>query len=283
MRSTKRKTIADFEQTHGQPKIAALKRSLDAERAKVDALSGVQNRVKVETRIDCCLRFALTGDRHYGSLYHHADALQSFYAHMDAEGVDTVYDAGDIMAGHRVYKGQEFELRDLGFEAQLDRVRKSAPVTKARTCFITGNHDASFKNAAGVPVGRMIAETVPGYEFLGEEQATIRFETPNGPFALRLIHPGGGSSYALSYRPQKIIESIGGGEKPNMLAIGHYHKAELMPSYRNVCGVQTGTFERQTPFMARQGLAAHVGGWVVEVHVGDGHNRIKAEFIAFYV
>jgi len=86
-----------------------------------------------------------------------------------------------------------------------------------------------------------------------------------------------------SYRPQKITESLEGGTKPDMLAIGHYHKAELIPSYRNVAVLQAGTFERQTPFMARQGLAAHVGGWIVEAVVGNGHNRIKAEFIAFYV
>jgi hypothetical protein len=129
----------------------------------------------------------------------------------------------------------------------------------------------------------MIEQAVPEYEFLGEDQARVQFETPNGTFTLGLLHPGGGSSYALSYRPQKIIESLEGGSKPNMLAIGHHHKAEMLPSYRNVCGVQVGTFERQTPFMARQGLAAHVGGWVIEVHVGEGCNRIKGEFVAFYV
>jgi len=56
-----------------------------------------------------------------------------------------------------------------------------------------------------------------------------------------------------------------------------------MPSYRNVAALQTGTFQRQTPFMAQQGLAAHVGGWLVDVTVGNGHNVIRAEFVAFYV
>jgi hypothetical protein len=98
-----------------------------------------------------------------------------------------------------------------------------------------------------------------------------------------LIHPGGGTSYALSYRAQKIVESLEGGTKPDLLAIGHYHKADMIPSYRNVCAIQTGTFERQTPFMARGGLSAHVGGWIGEVVKGKGHNTIKAEFVAFYV
>jgi hypothetical protein len=278
----KSKTLAQFEQTHGAPKIKALERRLATERAKVEALADVQGRVTIERSRENLLRFALTGDRHTGSLYQHSAALAAFYAFLGAEGIECVYDAGDILAGHNVYRGQEFELRDLGFEAQLARLVKDAP-TDITTRFITGNHDASFKNACGVPVGKMIEQAVPEYEFLGEDQARVQFETPNGTFALGLLHPGGGSSYALSYRPQKIIESLDGGSKPNMLAIGHHHKAEMMPTYRNVCGVQVGTFERQTPFMARQGLAAHVGGWVIEVHVGEGCNRIKGEFVAFYV
>lgn len=281
-KSVQKRGTTEFEQAHGGSKIKALQRSLEVERKKVEALADVQGKVSVVASRDCQIRFALTGDRHTGSLYHHASALQGFYEHCEAMGVGVVFDTGDLLDGHRVYRGQEFELRDLGFEAQLARITKDAP-TNVPTSFITGNHDASFKSLAGVPVGMMISQSVPSYTFLGEEQARVEWKTPNGPFVLQLIHPGGGSNYALSYRPQKIVESLEGGTKPDLLAIGHYHKAELMPSYRNVCAIQTGTFQRQTPFMARGGLAAHVGGWIVDVHVGDGHNRIQAEFVAFYV
>ncbi|MFH1498196.1 MAG: hypothetical protein ABII82_10265 [Verrucomicrobiota bacterium] len=278
----KKKTLAEFEQVHGGGKIKALQRKLDQEHAKVESLAGIQNRVRVERSKDCAIRFGLTGDRHTGSLYHHAAALAAFYEYCRSEGIGTIYDCGDILAGHRVYRGQDFEVRDLGFEAQLARLAQDAP-RSIRTKFITGNHDASFKHLAGVPVGKMIAETVPEYEFLGEEQARVEWQTPHGPFRLMLVHPGGGTAYALSYKVQKIIESLEGGTKPDLLGIGHFHKAEMIPSYRNVCGVQVGTFERQTPFMARGGLSAHVGGWVIEATVGKGHNRIRGEFVAFYV
>ena len=278
----KKKSLGEFETAHGGSKIKSLEKRLATEQAKVEALADVQGKTVFERSKDCVIRFGLTGDRHLGSLYHHGAALAAFYEFAKAEGIDTIYDAGDILAGHKVYRGQEFELRDLGFEAQLARLVKDAP-RSIKTRFITGNHDASFKNAAGVPVGRMIEAAVPEYEFLGEEQARVQYDTPNGPFVLGLIHPGGGSAYALSYKPQKIIESLEGGTKPDLLGIGHFHKAEMMPSYRNVCGIQAGTFERQTPFMARGGLAAHVGGWIIEVTVGDGHNRIKGEFVAVYV
>jgi hypothetical protein len=182
-----------------------------------------------------------------------------------------------------VYKGQEFELRDLGLDAQLDRLAKDAP-RGIKTRFITGNHDASFKTAAGAPVGKLIAQAVPEYEFVGEEQARVRFETPAGSLDVMLTHPGGGAkAYALSYPLQQHIGALEGGTKPDLYAAGHYHKAAMLPSYRNVCGVLAGTFERQTPFMARNGLAAHVGGWVISVAVGNGHHAIRGEFVAFYV
>jgi hypothetical protein len=100
-----------------------------------------------------------------------------------------------------------------------------------------------------------------------------------------LIHPSGGSSYAISYRSQKIVEQIEGGTKPNMLLIGNYHKAEWMPSYRNVSVCQVGAFQAQTPFMLTKGLAAHVGGWIMQMTPQEEKNLcniVQTEFIRFY-
>lgn len=276
------KTIEHFEQAHGQPKIKRLQAELAAEHAKVEALADVQGKIVVEKSNGCVFRFGLAGDKHFGSLYHHTKALAGFYDYAKEQGVEVIYDTGDILDGHKVYRGQEFELRDLGLDAQVERVRLDHPNNGIITKFITGNHDGSFKSEAGVVAGRTIQSARPDMHFLGEDQARVEYQTPNGKFSIMLLHPGGGSSYALSYRPQKIVESLEGGTKPDLLAVGHYHKADMMPSYRNVCAVQTGTFQRQTPFMAKGGLAAHVGGWIVEVTKGKGHNIIKAEFVAFY-
>jgi hypothetical protein len=119
--------------------------------------------------------------------------------------------------------------------------------------------------------------------FEGCDTATVELRNNSGVVCrIGLIHPDGGSSYALSYRPQKIVEQLDGGTKPDILAIGHYHKSSWIPQYRNVSVLQTGCFERQTPFMARNGLSAHVGGWIVEFAKGKGCGRMKAEFISFY-
>jgi hypothetical protein len=81
---------------------------------------------------------------------------------------------------------------------------------------------------------------------------------------LAVVHPGGGSAYALSYSIQKIVESYEGGEKPHVGLYGHYHKlwAGLI---RNIWCVQTGTAQDQTPFMRKKRLEAHVGGAMIEL------------------
>jgi hypothetical protein len=284
MKSTKKgKTITEFEQAFGAPKIARLERELANQKAKVENLAGKHKKVNVLKQASNIVRFALTGDRHIGSLEFFEDGLHAFYNRVRAEGIDLVLDAGDVLDGNRMYRGQEFELRDVGFAAQLTRFVNTMPrIAGIKTEFITGNHDASFKSAAGIGVGESLAEKRDDYVFLGEAQATKRFVTPAGVFDVMLLHPDGGTSYALSYRPQKITEQLEGGTKPNLIGIGHYHKAEFIPSYRNVAVCQTGTFSWQTPYMMRKGLSAHVGGWLFEVTVGESWNSIKAEFVAFY-
>lgn len=277
-----KKSLSDFEAAHGQPRIKKLQQDLEAEQVKVAALSATQNVVSVVRSEKDRLRFGLLGDTHVGSLYQHEGALRGFFGLLERECVRQCFVTGDVLDGHRIYKGQEFELRDVGLDAQVARLAGLKLPRSVEVSFITGNHDASFKQLAGAPVGRLISQARPGWKFLGEDQARVQFKTPAGNYELMLLHPGGGTSYALSYRAQKIAESLEGGQKPNLLAIGHYHKAEFMPSYRNISVIQTGTFQRQTPFMARGGLAAHVGGWLVEVVVGRKTNMVKAEFVAFY-
>jgi hypothetical protein len=181
-----------------------------------------------------------------------------------------------------MHKGQEFEQQDIGWDAQATRFCKEAPDTLP-TRFITGNHDESLKKLAGMRPGEELARRRPDWEFLGSCSGRVELAAGKGRSCIvDLMHPGGGSSYAISYRSQKLVESIEGGTKPDVLLIGHYHKAEWMPSYRNVCVVQSGCFQWQTPFMRDLALAAHVGGWIITVRMGRGSNVYGGRFVAFY-
>ena len=280
---TKGKTIAEFERTFGAPKLKRLERELAVEREKVDALAGVKDKVHIEAQTDKnTLRFALFGDTQIGNAYACPENLAAFYKVAIERGCEVALHTGDVLDGWKVYKGQEFELRDVGFDAQLKRFQCEVP-KGLRVKFITGNHDASFKNLIGISVGQAIEKVRPDWEFIGEDQGLVELRTAKGnKYLVGLYHMGGGTAYAVSYRVQKAIEQIEGGRKPNIAVFGHFHKAELLPSYRNVCGIQSGCFEWQTPFMQRLPTAAHVGGWIVEVQPFATGTAIRAEFIAFY-
>ncbi|MCK9601841.1 MAG: metallophosphoesterase family protein [Sphaerochaeta sp.] len=238
---------------------------------------------------DNMIRFGLIGDTHFGSLYQRADALAAYYDACEREGVTDVLHAGDVLAGWRVYKGQEFELHPNGrsWPEQRDMFASLAPLKKGITThFITGNHDASYKKLIGLVAGPDLEAARSDWKFVGQDVGDVTLKARNGlSFHVRLVHPGGGTSYAVSYRMQKMIESISGGRKPDMLASGHYHKAETLPSYRNVFGVDVGCFEDQTPFMASRASAAHVGGWIVTVSLNDRSKltaRVQTEWIGFF-
>jgi hypothetical protein len=274
------RTLEQFEQKHGGEKIATLKKQLEN-------ATHSQRSLTIDMPDDNnTIQFGVTGDLHRGSLFEAGAEYRAYRKRLQAEGINLELNAGDVLSGHRVYRGHEYEVYALGFAEQKRAFLKSVPDDGIKTVFITGNHDASLKNLAGVNVGEEIQAARPSWEYIGEYTADVTLRTKSGrEYRVRLLHPDGGTAYALSYRLQKQIESLSGGSKPNMLISGHNHKALHLPSYRNVDGLESGCFEWQTPFMARKGSAAHVGGWIVRVTVGDNKsmsNSVKAEFVAFY-
>lgn len=241
-------------------------------------VAGLHRHRVIPTEDEVC--FGAISCTHYGSLYANEDGVNEFYKEAKRQGAQFVLHCGDVCDGFKMHKGQEFEQSDVGWEAQAKKFEKVAP-NLLPTKFITGNHDESLKKLAGIRPGDDLMRRRPDWEYLGSCTGRLVLGGQR-KCTVDLMHPGGGSSYALSYRPQKIVESIEGGTKPDLLLIGHFHKAEWMPAYRNVCVVQAGTFQFQTPFMRDLGLAAHVGGWIIRVRMGKGSNVFGGQFVAFY-
>lgn len=272
------KTLEQFEQKHGGSRIKDLQ-------ATVDAIARQRRKVVLDLpTVQNSIRFGLIGDTHYGSLYEAKDVATALYRRFAAERITTVLHTGDVLDGHKMYKGQEFELHALGWQKQRDWFAKTAPKEEGIvTHFVLGSHDTSLKKIAGIDVGTELEHVRPDWNCLGEDVGTVTLRTPSGwAYTIMLLHPGGGTAYAISYRVQKIIEQLEGGRKPNMIAVGHFHKADYLPNYRNITAVQVGALQWQTPFMVRKGLAAHVGGWIIRVTPGRFNNAVQAEFISFY-
>lgn len=280
-----KKTLKDFEVEFGGEKIKKLEQDLAIEKRKVEVLADVQHKRTIIKTKDNTFKFSIISDTHFGSLHHDNASLRAFFEYAQKQGIRNFYHAGDVLEGHKVYKGQEFEVREVGLEPQIVQMKKECPDLASDTTiyFIDGNHDNSYKKLIGYPTGKIIENDFSGWKYLGIDSADIEFKTENGSFLLRINHPSGGSAYQLSYKIQRRIEQISGGKKPNLLALGHYHKTIMLPSYRNVLGILAGCFQAQTPFMESKGSAAHLGGWIFEISVGkDKHNIYRSEFVAFY-
>jgi predicted phosphodiesterase len=231
------------------------------------------------------VKFGVISDTHMGSIYEHEDVLHLAYKVFKEEGITTVYHAGDMCEGENMHPGQDYEIYAHGADDQIQACVNRYPKFQGiTTYFIEGSHDLSFYKRAGTDIGPRITEKRPDLVCLGREEIDVAIQTKRGKIIMRLLHPGKGSAYALSYHPQKYIESLSGGQKPNILLIGHYHKAEFLPCYRNIFTLQAGCIQAQTSFMKRLNLAAHVGFWTVEFRVDKDNSvmRFKPEFFAHY-
>lgn len=240
-----------------------------------------ENKVAKQWNGDKILRFGLMGDTQINSKYTQITHLHALYDVYAAEGIDMVYHTGDIDEGEDMRPGHKYECYTQGADDHVSEIVRVYPERHGMTThFITGNHDHSLIKRAGMDIGRPIAYKRKDMIYLGQSSAIISL-TDNCTLELR--HPIDGTAYAISYKIQKMIEAMSGGEKPNILAVGHYHKSSYDP-YRNVHAFQTGCLQAQTPWMRGKGIAAILGGWIVEIHVNDDGSisRIKQEFIPFY-
>lgn len=249
---------------------------------KVDVIQNHEPEVtEVNWKGNKIIRFALMGDTQINSKYTQITHLHAFYDECQRQGIKHVYHTGDIDEGEQMRVGHQYECYRQGADDHVEEICRVYPRKQGITThFITGNHDASVLKRCGYNIGHAIANRRKDMEYLGADCAIVKL-TPNCTLELR--HPWDGSAYALSYKMQKMIDAMSGGEKPNILAVGHYHKVESL-FYRNVHSFQTGCFQAQTPFMRGKSLSAHMGGWIIEAHVNeDGEiERIKQELIPFY-
>lgn len=228
------------------------------------------------------IKFAIMGDTQMGSKYSQLTYLHEFYDLCAAQGIKDVYHVGDLVDGLKMRTGHEYELYVVSADDMRDDVIKNYPCRPGITThFISGNHDASIYKQVGYDICSAIARVRPDMEYLGRDCAVVNL-TPKCTLELR--HPWDGTAYALSYKIQKMIEAMESDSKPNILAVGHYHKAEYL-FYRNIHALQTGCFQGQTPFTRGKGISVNVGGWIVTVRVDkDGYIQgFAPEFVPYYV
>ena len=223
------------------------------------------------SRADNTFFFGCASDNHIGSKYERNDILADLYDKFAANEVDRVFNAGNWIDGECAFNQHDIYIH--GLNNQLDYLAKQYPQRPGiKTYAITGeDHEGWYSRRESIDVGKLAQRTFEDagrddWVDLGFMEAKIDLVNANtGKTAsLVVMHPGGGSAYATSYRPQKIVEALEGGEKPAVLLIGHYHKLSVN-LVRNVWTLQIGCTEDQTPFMRKKNIDAHIGGMMVQL------------------
>lgn len=227
------------------------------------------------------LHFGVVSDTHLGSKKERLDALDKMYDTFQKEGVHDVFHVGDLTDGWQVYQGQEFEVHKFGQDEQVDYAVHEYPKRKGIvTHFITGNHDLKQYEKGGIDIGMPVSQKRTDMKYLG--QAYARVILPEG-VELDLLHPGGGSAYALSYKAQRYINNLSPHDIPNILVFGHYHCAFYM-DYRNVHFLQVPAFKDSGIWEKRLGLNPTTGGWLVDARIsqeGPNIERMRPTLFTF--
>jgi hypothetical protein len=240
---------------------------------------------------DGTFTFGACGDQHMCSKYERLEVNESLYDAYEQAGCNIVFNTGNWIDGEA-----RFNVHDLhthGVEAQLRYLRENYPKRPGiRTFAVAGDdHEGWYAQREGIDVGslaerRFLDAGRTDWVDLGYMEAPVKVIHPaTGKGAIiSVVHPGGGSAYALSYSIQKIIESLDGGEKPAVGLYGHYHKL-WFGNIRNVWCVQTGCGQDQTPFMRKKKIEAHVGGTLVKITLDPetgAVTRCAVEILRFF-
>jgi len=224
------------------------------------------------------IRIGVLGDTHLGSAYTDPDFIYAAFEEFEKEGCEFVIQGGDLTEGMSNRPGHIYELTHLGYENQKAHAIEVMSQCPAPLYLIDGNHDRWYIKSAGAVIVKDVADAI-GATFLGHDEGDISLK---GRATLKVWHGEDGSSYALSYRTQKIIEAFTGGEKPNVLITNHVHKTGYVYD-RHIHAWGAGCIQKQTKWMRGKRIAAHTGFSIVDIWVNkSGVAKFRPTWYPFY-
>jgi biotin operon repressor len=223
-------------------------------------------------------RFGIVGDAHLANKHSRLDIQGEAYDLFARMGIKHVLQPGNISDGDHKFTRPERIIRP-GMDPEMDYVIDNYPQRDGiKTYFVAGDdHEGWYQQRECIEIGRYLHNRAreqgrKDLHYCGYAEADLELKTPGGSAVLRLLHPGGGSAYAISYRDQKRVEAYQGGEKPAVEVAGHYHKYNA--GYpREVFTLQPGCLVDQTLFMRKRSIQAMVGFCVLLISqdMTDGH------------
>lgn len=219
-------------------------------------------------------------DTHIGSVYFDEIKLLAAFETFAKHSVDFIFHTGDVFEGISNRAGHMYECTHIGYGAQLDYGRELfSNWTDTPIYMIDGNHDRWFVKSAGAFIVEELCREQDNLNYLGSDEGDLVL---GDNIIIKGWHGGDGNSYAYSYRVQKLIEALTGGEKPNVLLTGHVHKAYSM-FCRNIHCCGGGCIERQSKWMRGKRIEAHVGFYIIKIGLKDsGVAWFEPRWFPFY-
>lgn len=227
------------------------------------------------------IRFGALSDTHEGSQFFDESCYDAAIAEFKKEGCEFIAHTGDVTEGMSNRPGHIYELNKIGYDAQFQYAKQQFEKWDKPWYTIDGNHDRWFLKSNGALLVKHISEILPNVNFIGHDEGDISLK---GETTIKLWHgDDSGGSYAISYRPQKIVESFTGGEKPGILITGHDHKAGYF-FIRNVHVFEAGAMSKQSKWMRSTKKENHFGFWIIDAWVKNKSIRkITSTFYPFYM
>ena len=224
-------------------------------------------------------KIGVISDTHWGSKYTPEEWCREAFKTFEQEQCECVLHCGDLTDGLCPSRAKThiYELSQIGYSAQKIYAVRMLSLCKLPIYVLSGNHDSWYKDV-GADIVEDVCEEVDNAIYIGNNQADIDIDG----IKIRLFHGLDGSSYAVSYRLQKIVEGFSGGNKPNILLCGHTHKYCNIFE-RNIQVVSIPSLQAQTPWMAGKKLSAHTGFVIIDFDVFDKQVcNFKVQLFPYY-
>lgn len=206
------------------------------------------------------LKIGFITDTHIGSVFFEEKWFESALREFEKSKVNFVCHSGDLSEGMSNRPSQVYELTHTGYNAQKEYCIQLLDKIHVPVYIIDGNHDRWHIKNSGALLVKDVADKLEHVNFLGHDEGDLKV---NG-IKIKLWHGEDSSSYATSYRCQKLIEVFTGGEKPNLLLCGHTHKMVYLFD-RNIHCFSGGAMCRQSSWMRSKRLANHSGFWIIDL------------------
>lgn len=218
------------------------------------------------------LKLLLISDTHLCNKSDRLDILRYLYDKAEKQGVKHVLHSGDFTDGLSNRPEQIYELKEPSYEGQVQYCVDKYPRFSGKTYVIQGNHDDWWFKRCGSEIVKAIAQQRDDIIYLGADVADLHI----GKLKCRLFHGSGGSSYAVSYKIQKYLDSIPLEERPDILQTGHIHRAFYMHNVSTHC-FQTASLEDPTPYSRSMGFPNDLSCWWVDVDFDNKGNPVMIQ------